>query len=147
MKRMILTMIMAAVMTTSISAQRISNTTIEARFLTDKMVDKLGLNRWQQEKAYQWSTYKSTSYFYRPISWRKGTYVKNIYAKYQNAGQSFGNHRSKKQVAITAPGSRDPQKINKQHQPNYTAYSKNDSRWPNANTTESPKRSFGSIRR
>lgn len=36
MKRMILTMIMAAVMTTSISAQRISNTTIEARFLTDK---------------------------------------------------------------------------------------------------------------
>ena len=182
MKRMILTMIMAAVMTTSISAQRISNTTIEARFLTDKMVDELGLNRWQREKTYQmnlnylnsinsykdidagiwkmrnqqlkniltvnqWSTYKSTSYFYRPISWRKGTYVKNIYAKYQNAGQSFGNHRSKKQVAITAPGSRDPQKINKQHQPNYTAYSKNDSRWPNANTTESPKRSFGSIRR
>lgn len=53
MKRMILTMIMAAVMTTSISAQRISNTTIMARFLTDKMVDGLGLNRWQREKTYQ----------------------------------------------------------------------------------------------
>lgn len=53
MKRMILTMIMTAVMTTSISAQRISNTTIEARFLTDKMVDELGLNSWQREKAYQ----------------------------------------------------------------------------------------------
>lgn len=147
MKRMILTMIMAAVMTTSISAQRISNTTIEARFLTDKMVDELGLNRWQQEKAYQWSTYKSTSYFYRPISWRKGTYVKNIYAKYQNAGQSFGNHRSKKQVAITAPGSSGPQNNDKQHQPNYTAYDKNDGRWLNTNITESPKSSFGSMRR
>lgn len=182
MKRIILTMIMAAVMTTSISAQRISNTTIEARFLTNKMVDELGLNSWQREKAYQmnlnylnsinsykdidagiwkmrnqelkniltvnqWNAYKSTSYFYRPISWRKGTYVKNIYARYPNAGQSFGNHRSKKQVAITAPGSSGPQKIDKQHQPNYTAYNKNDSRWLNTNSTESPKRSFGSMRR
>ena len=177
MKRIILTMIMAAVMTTSISAQRISNTTIEARFLTNKMVDELGLNSWQRENlnylnsinsykdidagiwkmrnqelkniltVNQWNAYKSTSYFYRPISWRKGTYVKNIYARYPNAGQSFGNHRSKIQVAITAPDSRGPQNNDKQHQPNYTAYNKNDGRWLNTNTTESPKRSFGSMRR
>lgn len=182
MKRMILTMIMAAVMTTSISAQRISNTTIEARFLTDKMVDELGLNRWQREKIYQmnlnylnsinsykdidagiwkmrnqqlkniltvnqWNAYKSTSYFYRPISWRKGTYVKNIYAKYPNAGQSFGTIDQRNKLPSLLQAAEALKKNDKQHQPNYTAYNKNDSRWPNANTTESPIRSFGSMRR
>ena len=40
-------------MITSVSAQRINNTSMEARILTDKMTAELGLNSWQREKAYQ----------------------------------------------------------------------------------------------
>ena len=44
---------MAAVMSMTVSAQRIDNTIKEARILTDKMVEELNLNNWQREKAYQ----------------------------------------------------------------------------------------------
>lgn len=53
MKRMILTMVAMIMMITSVSAQRIDNTIMEARILTDKMTEELGLNSWQREKAYQ----------------------------------------------------------------------------------------------
>lgn len=53
MKRLIMTMVMAAVMSMTVSAQRIDNTIKEARILTDKMAEELSLNNWQREKAYQ----------------------------------------------------------------------------------------------
>lgn len=125
MKRLIMTMVMAAVMSMTVSAQRIDNTIKEARILTDKMAEELSLNNWQREKAYQmnlnylssinshrdihsqnwnqrnsqlkgilssaqWKLYKIASYFYQPISWKKGAYVHNIYARYPNAGILLG---------------------------------------------------------
>lgn len=48
-----MTMVMAAVMSMTVSAQRIDNTIKEARILTDKMAEELSLNNWQREKAYQ----------------------------------------------------------------------------------------------
>ena len=51
MKRLIMTMVMAAVMSMTVSAQRIDNTIKEARILTDKMVEEVNLNNWQREKA------------------------------------------------------------------------------------------------
>lgn len=51
MKRLIMTMVMAAVMSMTVSAQRIDNTIKEARILTDKMVEEANLNNWQREKA------------------------------------------------------------------------------------------------
>lgn len=42
---------MAAVMSMTVSAQRIDNTIKEARILTDKMVEEANLNNWQREKA------------------------------------------------------------------------------------------------
>lgn len=53
MKRLIMTMVMAVVMSLTVSAQRINNTIKEARILTDKMAEELSLNNWQREKAYQ----------------------------------------------------------------------------------------------
>ena len=44
-------MVMAAVMSMTVSAQRIDNTIKEARILTDKMVEEVNLNNWQREKA------------------------------------------------------------------------------------------------
>lgn len=51
MKRLIMTMVMAAVMSMTVSAQRIDNTIKEARILADKMVEEVNLNNWQREKA------------------------------------------------------------------------------------------------
>lgn len=51
MKRLIMTMVMAAVMSMTVSAQRIDNTIKEARILTDKMLEEVNLNNWQREKA------------------------------------------------------------------------------------------------
>ena len=51
MKRLIMTMVMAAVMSMTVSAQRIDNTIKEARILTDKMVEEVNLNNWQRKKA------------------------------------------------------------------------------------------------
>lgn len=42
---------MAAVMSMTVSAQRIDNIIKEARILTDKMVEEVNLNNWQREKA------------------------------------------------------------------------------------------------
>lgn len=42
---------MAAVISMTVSAQRIDNTIKEARILTDKMVEEANLNNWQREKA------------------------------------------------------------------------------------------------
>lgn len=52
-EKMILTMVAMVMMITSVLAQRIDNTNMEARILTDKMTEELGLNSWQREKAYQ----------------------------------------------------------------------------------------------
>lgn len=52
MKRLIMTMVMAAVMSMIVSAQRIDNTIKEARVLTDKMMEEeVNLNNWQREMA------------------------------------------------------------------------------------------------
>ena len=120
MKKMIMTLMMVLSMTIGANAQRLDNTYMEARILTDYMADELGLNSWQREKAYQmnldylngigsyrdidahiwtlrnnqlksilnaaqWKLYKKASYFYRPINWKQGAYVHNIYAKYHVA--------------------------------------------------------------
>lgn len=53
MKRMIMTMVAMVMMITSVSAQKIDNAYMEARFLTDKMVEELGLNSILREKIYQ----------------------------------------------------------------------------------------------
>ncbi len=46
-------MVTMILMATSMSAQRISNAYTEARFLTEKMVQELGLSSLQREEAYQ----------------------------------------------------------------------------------------------
>ena len=46
-----MTIVMAAGMSMTVSAQRIDNTIKEARILTDKMVEEANLNNWQREKA------------------------------------------------------------------------------------------------
>ncbi|HCC86942.1 MAG TPA: hypothetical protein DEQ17_01465 [Prevotella sp.] len=50
---MIMTMVAVMLMTMSVSAQRIGNASMEARFLTEKMVEELGLNSSLREKIYQ----------------------------------------------------------------------------------------------
>lgn len=53
MKKMIMTLMMVLSMTIGANAQRLDNTYMEARILTDYMADELSLNSWQREKAYQ----------------------------------------------------------------------------------------------
>ena len=181
MKRLIMTMVMAAVMSMTVSAQRIDNTIKEARILTDKMVEELNLNNWQREKAYQmnldylngingrndihsqiwsyrnkqimgilsssqWQLFKKSSYFYQPISWKKGAYVHNIYARYPNAGHTFGGNRGNKNVATTVPSGRRPEIVARLQQPNYTAYHKNDGKLNRTKLTNTSSRSFGSMK-
>ena len=172
MKRLIMAMVMAAVMSMTVSAQRIDNTIKEARILTDKMEEELSLNNWQREKAYQmnlnylssinshrnsqlkgilssaqWKPYKKASYFYQPISWKKGAYVHNIYARYPNAGHTFGGNRGNKNVATTVPNGRRPEIIARPQQPNYTAYHKNDGKLNRTKSANTYSRSFGSMKR
>lgn len=75
MKRIIMTMVAMVMMITSVSAQRIDNSNIEARILTDKMTEELGLNSWQREKAYQMNlSYLNGISSYRDIDsqgWKK----------------------------------------------------------------------------
>lgn len=175
MRRMIMTIIMAVIVTATLSAQRIDNTIIEARILTEKMVEELGLNSWQREKVYQmnldylngihsykdidaqiwktrnhllknilianqWKHYRNASYFYHPISWREGTYVHNIYAKYPQSVHVFGGNRGNHRLVAAA----NPK------QPSYPAYDKNNSRPDRANrtnATSTPQRNFGSMNR
>ena len=180
MKRLIMTMVMAAVMSMTVSAQRIDNTIKEARILTDKMVEELNLNNWQREKAYQmnldylngingrndihsqiwsyrnkqikgilsatqWKLYEKASYFYQPISWKKGAYVYNIYARYPNAGHTFGGNRGNKNVATTVLSGRRPETVARPPQPNYTAYHKNDGKLNRTKSANTYSRSFGSM--
>lgn len=182
MKRLIMTMVMAAVMSMTVSAQRIDNTIKEARILTDKMAEELSLNNWQREKAYQmnlnylssinsqrdihsqnwnqrnfqlkgilsssqWKLYKKASYFYQPISWKKGAYVHNIYARYPNAGHTFGGNRGNMNVATTAPVGRRPEIIAGPQQTNYTACHKNGGKLNRTKSANTSSRSFGSMKR
>lgn len=182
MKRLIMTMVMAAVMSMTVSAQRIDNTIKEARILTDKMAEELSLNNWQREKAYQtnldylssinshrdihshnwnqrntqlkgilsssqWKLYKKASYFYQPISWKKGAYVHNIYARYPNAGHTFGGNRGNKNIATTVLSGRRPEIVARPQQPNYTAYHKNDGKLNRTKSANTYSRSFGSMKR
>lgn len=182
MKRLIMTMVMAAVMSLTVSAQRINNTIKEARILTDKMVEELNLNNWQREKAYQmnldylngingrndihsqiwsyrnkqikgilsatqWKLYKKASYFYQPISWKKGAYVHNIYARYPIAGHTFGGNRGYKKVATTVTSARRSEIVARPQQPNYTAYLKNDGKLNRTTSANTSSRSFGSMKR
>ncbi len=182
MKRLIMTMVMAAVMSLTVSAQRINNTIKEARILTDKMVEELNLNNWQREKAYQmnldylngingrndihsqiwsyrnkqikgilsatqWKLYKKASYFYQPISWKKGAYVHNIYARYPIAGHTFGGNRGYKKVATTVTSARRSEIVARPQQPNYTAYHKNAGKSNRTTSANTSSRSFGSMKR
>ena len=117
MKKIILTLAAALAMVSSACGQRLSDISVEARFITDKMVAELGLSNVQRNTALrlnidylscingyrdidadgwkyrnkrlkkllskeQWRRYRDSYYFYRPIGWRDGAYVHNIYAKY-----------------------------------------------------------------
>lgn len=109
---------MALVMTmASANAQRLTNVSLEAQYITDKMALELGLTKvqrnsilqlnlnylsginsyrdinssiWRQRNtslralltAAQWRLYRNANYFYRPIGWKDGCYVHNIYTKY-----------------------------------------------------------------
>ncbi len=53
MKRMIMAMVALMLMVATMSAQRIDNANVEARVLTEKMVEELGLSNSQKEKVYQ----------------------------------------------------------------------------------------------
>ena len=49
MKRTLLAIVAALVMTSTMNAQRLRDITAEARFITDKMVVELGLNKFQRD--------------------------------------------------------------------------------------------------
>lgn len=179
MKKMIMTLMMVLSMTIRANAQRLDNTYMEARILTDHMADELGLNSWQRDKAYQmnldylngigsyrdidaqiwalrnnllksilnttqWNLYKKSSYFYRPISWRQGSYVHNIYAKYPTSPRMEpGNNRVTKPmpqvnrpVTLPMPNNERPVNVSTKRNPGNMMAKK-----------EEPKRSFGSMRR
>lgn len=121
---MILTMVAMVMMITSVSAQRIDNTNMEARILTDKMTEELGLS-----------------------SWRQNTYVHNIYAKYPSKKSSFGGNRANKPVTFPAPANQRPVEAGSPHQLNYTAYNKNHGKPNRTGSTNTSNRNFGSMRR
>lgn len=101
----------------NVSAQRLTDISVEAQYITDKMAVELGLNSYQRNSilqfnlsylngitsyrdigariwkqrnrqlkavlsSAQWRMYQDAYYFYRPIGWKDGAYVHNIYAKY-----------------------------------------------------------------
>lgn len=83
MKRMIMAMVAVILMATSVSAQRINNAYTEARVLTEKMVEELGLTSAQREKAYQTNlTYMNGINSYADINsnaWKqRNTQLKSI---------------------------------------------------------------------
>lgn len=95
--------------------------------------------------AAQWKLYKKASYFYRPISWKQGAYVHNIYAKYPVAprvvpGRDNRVTKPMPQVnrPVTLPPMNNERLVNvsiKRNPGNMMA------------KKEEPKRSFGSMRR
>lgn len=180
MKKMIMPLMMVLSMTIGANAQRLDNTYMEARILTDYMADELSLNSWQREKAYQmnldylngigsyhdidahiwtlrnnqlksilnaaqWKLYKKASYFYRPISWKQGAYVHNIYAKYPVAPRVVpgrDNRVTKPMPQVNRPvtlplmNNERPVNVSIKRNPGNMMAKK-----------EEPKRSFGSMRR
>ncbi len=76
-------MVAVILMATSVSAQRIDNAYTEARVLTEKMVEELGLSSSQREKAYQTNlTYMNGINSYADINsqaWKqRNTQLKSI---------------------------------------------------------------------
>lgn len=51
----------------------------------------------------QWSLYQKTYYFYRPIGWRDGAYVHNIYAKYPRSNARPQRPKPRKECCKPAP--------------------------------------------
>lgn len=39
--------------------------------------------------AYQYRVFKTTSYFYRPLSWKNGNWYVNVYSNYSNHGKMY----------------------------------------------------------
>ena len=52
------------------------------RDINSKTWKKRNLSLKRLLTAAQWHMYKNAHYFYRPIGWKDGTYVHNIYSKY-----------------------------------------------------------------
>ena len=61
MKRLVLTLAVALVTALSVSAQRLANIQVEARFITDKMVLELGLSNVQRNNILQLNLQRSVS--------------------------------------------------------------------------------------
>lgn len=81
-------MVAVILMATSVSAQRIDNAYTEARVLTEKMVEELGLSSSQREKAYQTNlTYMNGINSYADLSskaWKqRNTQLKSILSSSQ----------------------------------------------------------------
>lgn len=94
----------------------------------------------------QWKSYKRSSYFYRPISWRGDSYVYNFSSKYSNERPSFGGNRGNRDnMAVTLPAptrGQRPVEVGRPQQPNNMPFNGNQGK-PNG----SSNRSFGSMRR
>lgn len=95
--------------------------------------------------AAQWKLYKKASYFYRPISWKQGAYVHNIYAKYPVAPRVVpgrDNRVTKPMPQVNRPvtlplmNNERPVNVSIKRNPGNMMAKK-----------EEPKRSFGSMRR
>ena len=117
MKRFVFAIMALVMAMTSVNAQRLTNVSFEAQYITDMMALELGLTKvqrnsilqlnlnylsgiasyrdidsriWRQRNtslrglltAAQWRLYRNANYFYRPIGWKDGYYVHNIYTKY-----------------------------------------------------------------
>lgn len=117
MKRFIVAIAAMIMSVANISAQRLSDITVEAQYITDKMMVELGLSNFQRNRilqinlnylsgitsyrdinsriwkqrnrslkamlnSAQWRMYQNAGYFYRPIGWKDGAYVHNIYSRY-----------------------------------------------------------------
>lgn len=113
----------------------------------------------------QWKSYKRSSYFYRPISWRGDSYVYNFYSKYSDERPSFGGNRGNMAVTLPAPSrGQRPVEVGRPQQPNNMpfngnqgkpngSYNKknngksNDRKGGSYNDNGSSNRSFGSMRR
>ncbi len=117
MKRVLIAIVALVISLSTASAQRLTNISVEAQYITDKMALELGLSSYQRNSilqlnlnylngitsyrdinskiwkqrnrslkallnSTQWALYQNAAYFYRPIGWKDGAYVHNIYARY-----------------------------------------------------------------
>ena len=96
---MIMAMVAMVTLTASALAQKIDRAYVEARFLTEKMVDELGLSDWQREKVYQMNlSYLTGINSYRDIDskvWKnrnkqlKGLLTSSQWKRYKNASYFY----------------------------------------------------------